>query len=73
MIQLPLARNHFWLSVPSSWINIKTKSGRYFNKRVILKCDLWVACLWNATPVIRELQTVSLEIIGFCVAIQSVC
>ena len=63
IIQLPVVWNHYWLSVQSSYSNIKTTSGLYFDKWMILKFDLRSVCLGN----------VSLGVFEFWALIQPVC
>ena len=72
IIQLPVVWNHYWLSVQSSYSNIKTTSGCYFDEWMILKFDLEVACLWNANSAC-ELRAVSVVTCELWAAIQSVC
>ena len=73
IIQFPIALNHSWWSVQSSYSNIKITSGRYLNKWVIRTCGLWVACLGNASLAICELRAMSLVICELWVTIQPVC
>ena len=73
VIQLPILWNHYCLSVQGSLSNTKTTSRRYFDKWVILKWDLRVACLWIATLAISEFRSASLVICEQCATIQQVC
>ena len=54
IIQLLVVWNHYWLSVQSSYSNIKTTSGCYFDEWMILKFDLRGVCLGNVSPAVFE-------------------
>ena len=57
-----------WLSVNVNYSKTKTMPRCYSNKKVILKCNQQVACLWNASPTIFELRAGNLWVVCYNLA-----